>query len=315
MIRRCQESIRDRNRPDIIHIHNVWENLQHHTARAAFAAGVPYLIRPCGMLDPWSLRQSKWKKRIMLALRVRGNLSRAAAIHYTTATERDLARPLKLKRPAIVEPNGVLLEPEIRFTGDDLRRRFKLGPGPVVLFFARLHPKKGVRVLVDAFSRVLERWDCDNRRPTLLLAGPDESGTRAEIERQLASLPGRNQVLFTGLLNGDDKLMALQGSDLFALPSYQENFGISVVEALAGGTPVLISDQVNIYREIEAAGVGAATPVDAAAFANALYDWLTDTPRRSAAAAKAAEWAQTTYNWDTIANRWSEHYESLCSRT
>ena len=295
---------------NVAHLHGMWEQVQHLAARSAYTAKVPYFIRPCGMLDPWSLRQSRYRKKLFLFLRVRKNLNRAAAMHFTTSTERDLAAPLRLRPPSIVEPNGVGFSEEGSFSSQDLRERFNLGPGPIALFFSRLHPKKGIDVLIDAFERVIKRWDATAMpHPTLLLAGPDEAGTQAKIESRLSALSCRPFVKFTGLLEGKDKQMALQGSDLFVLPSHQENFGIAVVEALAEGTPVLISDQVNIYSEIVDAGVGEATPVDAAQFADALTAWLTDKARREAAARKAAAWARSSYDWSRIAKRWTTvHY-------
>jgi len=312
----CQTALTGHDRPDIVHVHNTWEDLQHHASRAAFAAGIPYIFRPCGMLDPWSLSQSRWKKKAMLALRVGTNLNRAAAIHYTTQTEHDMASRLKLTAPTIVEPNGVSVEREIRFTGDDLRHRHDLGPGPLLLFLGRLHPQKGLYILIEAFAKVLARWAADRPRPTLLLAGPDEAGTQTKLIQQLRERDIEDTVVFTGSLTGDDKLMALQGSDLFCLPSYLESFGIAVVEALSGGTPALISDQVNIHREVVAAGVGASTPVDANAYATELETWLLNDSQRLAAADKAASWAQSTYNWDIIAAAWiHRHYPQLAGST
>lgn len=312
MKKACRKAVGDPDRPDIVHIHNTWEDLQHHASRAAYAAGVPYVFRPCGMLDPWSLRQSRHQKRAMLALRVRTNLNRAAALHYSTAVERDGAQPLGLTAPAIVEPNGVNLEDTPRYTADHLRQVYRLGPGPVLLFLGRLHPQKGLYVLADAFRQVLDRWPTDRPRPSLLLAGPDEENTLGPLTAHLETLGCREQVVFTGPLTGHDKARALQGSDLFCLPSYLESFGLSVVEALAAGTPALVSDQVGLVQEIEEAGVGASTPVDAEAYGRLIEQWLYNDRQRAEAAKKAGPWAHQTYNWNRIADAWlSGHYPRL----
>src|SRR5688572_23118397 len=92
---------------DVVHVHALWEEVQHQAARVARRQRKPYIIRPCGMLDPWSLSQSRLKKRLYMVLRLRRNLNRAAALHFTSDTERDLTAPLKLTSSAIVEPNGV----------------------------------------------------------------------------------------------------------------------------------------------------------------------------------------------------------------
>ena len=311
----CRDAINGSNRPDIIHIHNTWENLQHFAARAAHTAGTPYVFRPCGMLDPWSLKQSPWKKRAMLALRVRTDLNQAAAIHYSTETERNGAISLRLTASTIVEPNGVTLEHKTRFSRNDLRQKYNLDQGPILLFLGRLHPQKGLYILANAFHQVLQNWPDHRPRPTLLLAGPDEANTRAPLTDHLKTLGIHNSVVFTGPLAGNDKLMALQGSDLFCLPSYLESFGISVAEALVAGTPALISDQVGIVHEIEQAGVGASSPVDPQAYAQLLQTWLFDDNLRTTAAQRAGPWAKKTYNWHTIAQSWVQnHYPSIIQK-
>ena len=300
--------------PAVVHVHNLWETLQHATARAARRAGVSYVIRPCGMLDPWSLRQSRLVKAAMLAFRTRRDLNGAAALHFTTDTERDLVSALGLKPTAIVEPNGVDLPPAGPASqGRELRSHLGLEPsgGPLVVFLSRLHPKKGVDVLLDAFERVVAGWPPDRDPPTLLIAGPDEAGTLAKLREQLRGLQSRDRVRFLGLVLGEDKQRLLAGADLFVLPSHQENFGIAVVEALAAGTPVVISDQVNVYEEIVSAGVGEATPVRADAVAAAVSAWLLDDPRRLAAASRAAGWAASRFDWNRIAARWAGHYTRL----
>jgi len=121
-----------------------------------------------------------------------------------------------------------------------------------LLFLARIHEKKGCDILLDAFARTLAR-DPEWR---LVMAGPDENGLGARLTAQAAALGLGDRVTFTGMLQGDLKWGALRSAEVFVLPSHQENFGVVVVEALACGTPVLISDKVNIAREISARGAG-----------------------------------------------------------
>jgi glycosyltransferase involved in cell wall biosynthesis len=113
------------------------------------------------------------------------------------------------------------------------------------------------------------------------------------------------------MLRGRDRIEALVDADLFALPSYQENFGIAVVESLASGCPVLISDQVNIHREITAGGVGVVVPTDVEAIADALRVWLADPALRVAAAARAPAFVRARYDWRQIASRWAAHYAAI----
>jgi glycosyltransferase involved in cell wall biosynthesis len=294
---------------DIVHIHALWEEVQHQAARVARELGKPYVITPHGMLDPWSLRQSKWKKRLYLMLRMRSNLNRASAIHYTSEIERDLAAPLGLKSPTIVEPNGVDLA-----EFDDLppRGTFRakypmLGERPIVLFLSRIHPKKGLDLLVTAFRRAAPP------DAFLVVVGPDSDGYGGVI-RAMAKVAGvAERVIFTGMLRGRDRVEAFVDADLFVLPSHQENCGIAVVEALASGCPVIISDQVNIHREISASGVGAVVPTDIDALADELGRWMSDENLRRAAGARGPAFVRARYDWNVIARHWAEHYARLAA--
>src|SRR5687768_2010235 len=115
------------------------------------------------------------------------------------------------------------------------------------------------------------------------------------------------------MIEGAEKLAALHDADLLAAPSYHENFGLAVIEALACGTPVVISDQVNLHPDIAAAGVGGVVPLDVDALACELDRWIGDQPMRRAAGERARDFARDRYDWDTIAGRWVGHYESLCA--
>ncbi|MFL5240832.1 MAG: glycosyltransferase [Gemmataceae bacterium] len=292
---------------EIVHIHGLWEEIQHKAARHAYRLGKPYLIRPCGMLDPWSLAQGRLKKALYLRWRLRTNLNRAAALHFTSQPERDLTRSLRLHAPCLIEPNGIDLD---EFAHLPARGAFRSRYGiaserPVVLFMSRLHPKKGLDLLLPAFARLAEE------APLLVIAGPDLDDYRADLERDVIRLGLQDRVLFTGMLYGVDKLAAFVDADLFVLPSYQENFGIAVVEALAAGTPVVISDQVNIHAEVEAAGVGGVVATNVNALANELRRWLNDNPLRRMATEKARPFVRDRFSWDQIAQRWVKHYSDL----
>src|SRR5688572_12894216 len=129
-------------RAEVVHVHALWEEIQHQAARVARRAGVPYLVTPHGMLDPWSLSQSRWKKRLYLAWRLRSNLHNAWAIHFTTKTESDLVAPLRLGPPGFIETLGVdLAEFEQLPPRGSFRERYRLGDLPLVLFLGRVHPK------------------------------------------------------------------------------------------------------------------------------------------------------------------------------
>ncbi|MCC7145466.1 MAG: glycosyltransferase [Phycisphaeraceae bacterium] len=291
----------------VVHIHGVWEEAQHQAARISRRLNVPYIVRPCGMLDPWSLAQSRLRKKLFMALRVRTNLQHAAAMHFTSETERDNTRPLRLRPPSIVEPNGVDLKEfaQLPAKGSFRRRYPQLGDHPLVVFMSRLHVKKGLDHLIPAIAKA-ELNDC-----RLALVGPDNFGYRATVESMVREHNLQDRVVFTGVLHGRQRVEALADADLFVLPSYQENFGIAVVEALAAGTPVVISDQVNIHDRISAAGVGGVVPMDVDKLAAEIRRWMTDDTLRRTAAEKARPFVWENYDWSAIAHRWVRHYEEL----
>lgn len=295
---------------DVLHIHGLWEQIQHVAARCAAARHVPYVFRPCGMLDPWSLRQSRWKKKLYLRWRLRRDLCRAAAIHFTTEQERRLTESLRLPPRAIVEPNGIdftqyqnLPEP-----GAFRARHLQNSERPLLLFLSRLHPKKGLDLLLPALSRLKSSGE---PMPTLVLAGPCSESYRRELDGIIARHGLEACVHFTGMLNEAEKLEALVDADLFVLPSYQENFGIAVMEALASGTPVIVSDRVNLCHVVADHGVGDVVAPNVEAVAAALTRWLRDAQRRADAGRRGRELARAHYDWPGIAERWIEHYDEI----
>jgi glycosyltransferase involved in cell wall biosynthesis len=295
---------------DVCHIHALWLQVQHEAARASRVAGVPYVFRPCGTLDPWSLAQSRWRKRLYLAWRLRADLQQAAAIHYTTEQERRLAAPVSLTPPTIVEPNGVdLAEFDALPAPGTFRARFpEIGERPVVLFLSRVHRKKGLDLLIPAFARA------DTGDAALVIAGPDDRGYLATTRELVSSFGLEADVVFTGILRGQERLAAFVDADFFVLPSYQENFGVAVVEALAAGVPVIISDQVNIHREITAAGVGCVVPTEVEPLAASITAWIADPASRQAAAGRAHAFVRDRYDWQRIAERWLDHYRGILQR-
>jgi glycosyltransferase involved in cell wall biosynthesis len=291
---------------DIVHVHALWEEIQHRAARDCRLSGKPYLIRPCGMLDPWSLRQSRLKKALYLFWRLRRHLNAATALHFTSNAERDGTARLRLRAPAIVEPNGIDVNEYAHLPPrGTFRPRWGVPPErPMLLFLSRLHPKKGLDLLLPAFAPLAEA-------ATLVVAGPGEDDYRGRLEAEAARHGIAGSVVFTGMLLGSDKLAAFADADLFVLPSYQENFGIAVAEAMAAGLPVVISDQVNIHAEVTAAGAGGVVPTETAALSAELSRWVHDAALRRSAGLRAREFAFGRYDWAAIADRWIGHYLRL----
>lgn len=290
--------------PDVGHIHGMWQAMPHVGAKTLRTRGVPYVFRPCGMLDPTVVRMSgALKKRAFLLVRGKKDLNGAHGLHFTTTTERDLVAPMKITAEPFVVPNGIEWgEFETLPARGGFRAARGLGERPLVTFFSRLHEKKGLDLLLPAFAQGAPA------DAALALVGPGEKayvdGLRAEAER----LGIADRVLFTGMLEGADRFAPLVDADLFCLPSYQENFGVAVVEALACGAPALISDQVNIYQDVVDAGVGRATRCDVSEVAQAMGAMLTDRPALRDMGARGREWARDTFPWTRIVDRIDDMY-------
>jgi glycosyltransferase involved in cell wall biosynthesis len=300
-----------------VHLHGVWEPLLLRVARSARRAGIPYVVRPAGMLDPWSLAQKKWKKRIALALGYRRMLDGAAFIHALNADEARLIGPLGLKCPIEVIPNGVFLE-EIEPPGSGLPApgtfrgaHPELGDDPFVLFLSRLHYKKGLDILADAFARVA----ASDPKVRLVVAGPDE-GARGDFEKRIAAAEsklggernfrGRTHVI--GPVYGRAKYEAMVDAACFCLPSRQEGFSVAITEALAVGCPAVITENCH-FPEVAEVGAGEVTPLDAGAVADALLRVLSDPRKRQGMGEAGRKLVRERYTWPAIAERTVELYE------
>ena len=293
---------------DVVHIHGMWEQIQFDASNLSAQQKVPYVITPHGMLDPWSLSHNRLVKLIYLKLRMKRRLNLAAAIHYTARIEADLCTSLGIKASSIIEPLGIELSgfDLLPMGRDTTREELGLMGQKVIVFLGRLFPGKGIDRLIMVLAKL---------PPTvsLLVVGPDANGYRCELEVLASSSGVEQRVIFTGALAGSKKLAALQAADLFCLPSDHENFGLAVVESLAVGTPVVISDQVAIHHEIEQAKVGAVVRNDIGQLASVLRRWLDDDALRKAASARALVFSRQTYDWNRIAERWAGHYERIHS--
>ena len=299
---------------DIVHIHGLWESIQYETARQALKAGRPYLFRPCGMLDPWSLQQSRLKKLLYRKLRLDRLIDAADALHFTTEAERDLAAPLGYRPPPIVEPNGV--DPAAfnsRVDSEAFRRQTLSSANDVlILFLSRLHHKKGLDLLIEAFNSL------PAPSSTLAIAGSGSAAYEFRLQQLVAETPRAHSIKFVGMLHGDRKWQAFVAADLFVLPSRQENFGIAVAEALATGTPVVISDQVNIHNFVSSNNLGSVIPLDTgrlreeiARWSETVQQWRRQPASKHTFAERCRSAVKEQYDWNAIARRWVSHYEAL----
>ncbi|MBL8267856.1 glycosyltransferase [Steroidobacter sp.] len=292
---------------DVIHVHGVWRPFTLAAATAALQARRKLVISPRGMLDPWSLRQKRLKKWLALQLVWRRVLDQASFVHALNEDEAALLEPLRLKSECRVFPNGAFPELFEKLPASELflKRVPGLKGRRYVLFLSRLHHKKGLDYLVDAFATVAGVVpDVD-----LVIAGPDE-GAERDTQRRVEALGLRARVHFVGLLNGAEKLAAISGAASFCLPSRQEGFSMAIIEALSCSVPVVISEQCH-FPEVASAGAGKVVQLSGGEVAAALLSYLQDDAARQQAALAARKLARDHYSWHQIARRMTGAYEAV----
>jgi len=260
-------------KPDIVHIHALWDPFLHRFATWAQKNQIPLVISPHGMLTPWALKQKRLKKWLALKLYQYRDLQSAVLLHATASSEVEDMRRLGLKQPVAIAPLGVDVP--------DDKPLMRNNSPKIALFVSRVHPKKGLLNLVEAWAQLkgsvsskplvvngnseTQLKTANDSRLTvhgfpwqLVIAGPDQDGYTAELKAKAkkhglsvadipanqlisksANPPSLSDIVFTGPVYGADKDALYRKADLFVLPTYSENFGVVVIEALAQGCPVI----------------------------------------------------------------------------
>ncbi|MDB5653472.1 MAG: glycosyl transferase group 1, partial [Tardiphaga sp.] len=252
---------------DVVIINGLWNFTALGARLALTGSNVPYFVFTHGMLDPWFRSTYPLKnilKQILWWVSEGPLLAGAKGVLFTCEDERVLARnafwPYHVKEfvvgygTSVVEGDVETQQRQFRDVIPALRdRRF-------LLFLSRIHPKKGCDLLIDAFALLATK----DPGLDLVMAGPDQTGWVQQLKQQAIALGISNRVHWPGMLEGNEKWGAFRASEAFVLPSHQENFGIVVAEALACGKLVLISNKVNIWREVQSGGGGFVADDDAA---------------------------------------------------
>jgi glycosyltransferase involved in cell wall biosynthesis len=288
---------------ELLHIHALFSYPSTSAMAQARWAGVPYILRSIGQLSPWSLAQSRGRKRLLLRLIERRNLEQAAALHFTTAAERDEAAVLGLAPPNLVLPLGVRCPDPLSQSASAPN-----GSAPVrFLFLSRLHPKKQLENLLDALAllqrqRPEARWE-------LAIAGEGEPRYVAGLQERTRGLGIEARCGWLGFLEGEAKWQALKAADWYVLPSAAENFGIAAVEALAAGTPVILSPEVAVAANVARAGAGLVSASDPEALALTLATAL-ERPSLTMRAS-ALTLVATDFSWSTIALQLRDAYRQV----
>lgn len=283
---------------DLIHVHGLWQWPGVLGRRAAQRLGLPLVISPRGMLEPWSLRQRAWLKRLALRSWEGRNLRACRLLHATSEAEAENFAALGLGQPCRIIPNGIHIHPPVS--------RPPAGGTKTLLFLSRYHPKKGLDLLLRAWARV----GLDFTEWVLRIHGPDPDGYRADMEaltRDLA-LP---RVLFGAAVQGDAKDDLLAQSDLFILPTHSENFGNVVAEALSHSLPAITTTGAPWQGLADhECGWWIAPEIDAIAATLREAMAMPDDQRR-AMGARGRDWMNATHAWEIIARSMRQAYASV----
>ncbi len=294
---------------DIVHSHSL--HLFHSAVMGHYCRkyDVPYLMRPCGSMDPYIFNRHRYRKLLLEWLFERRNLKHAAAVNFTTDQEMTLARKSLHFGKGIVVPLGLQLHDHRPTTESNLFRQTfpNIGGKKIILFLGRINFKKGLDILVPAIARIAANRDDIH----LVLAGPDTDGYGKQV-RKWIDAEGINEITtFVGMLHGEMKMAALGESYVFVLPSYSENFGIAVIEAMGSGLPVVISDQVNIWPAVAEAKAGIVTQCDVLKFSDAIND-LIEQPHSAEEMGRCGQLlVSEAYSWPRIAGVLEQNYRCL----
>lgn len=319
---------------DLAHIHALFSPVSTAAATVARKQNLPYILRPLGTLDPADLQKKRRLKQVYVGLWEGANLAGAAGIHFTSEQEAKISQRFGTNAPDIVIPLGVTPPEDVErlhatslreggfCTNDIINSETNVPlptptdvPGnvstqsPILLFMSRIDPKKGLDLLIPALETLL----AEGLGFQFILAGanPQDPEYERKIQQQIQASPLSSQTTITGFVEGEVKAALLQRADLFVLPSYYENFGIAVAEAMVAGTPVVISDQVHICPEVKGAEAGWVCGCDVASLTQTLREALRDAGEQKRRGVKARDYALEHYSWDAIAQTMIETYQTI----
>ena len=295
----------------IVHLHGVWAPLLHVASQFAREMGVPYVVRPAGMLDPWSLRQRWLKKRTAMWLGgYRKMFNGCAFMHTLNVDEKRLIGKLRLRCALEVIPNGIFEEEVANLPAPGTFRAAhrELKDAPYILFLSRLHYKKGLDHLAESFTLAAkERPDLH-----LVVAGPD-GGARGDFLARVQRAGVAERAHVVGPLYGRDKLAALVDATVFCLPSRQEGFSLAITEALACGLPAVVSEDCH-FPEVQEAGAGRVVALEPRGLARALLEVVGDEGLRAQMGRNGARLVHERFTWPRIAQQTIEAYERAFDR-
>ncbi len=297
---------------DVVHLHGLWTGQNWAAGKAARKLGRPYIMTPHSMMMPWSWHRSRWKKRPIGWLFEHANLRHAACLHALAQDEADHMLALGFNDNIEVIPNGIHVRDYDQLPpADGLIQRFpELRDPRWLLFLGRIHPQKGIVQAMKACFDILAAGDDWH----LVIAGPDEIGIRGMLESAIARKGMRGRVTFTGMLQREDVLACIGRASLLLQPSMSEGLSMSILESLAGGLPVLISNACNM-PEVEQANAGRIVPPDRISIAAALRLLVALSPEELRELGNNGRaLVRERFDWSSLIPRYRKMYATVQTR-
>jgi glycosyltransferase involved in cell wall biosynthesis len=294
---------------DLVHVHALFSYPSTVAMAIARLQKIPYVVSPHGLLCEWSLQQSVRKKQIYRQLIEQKNLNGSQAIHFTAEQEQQEAAGLNISAPSFIIPLGLTLPAAIPNPRQRLRQQLQIPEQEfVVLFMSRLHPKKGLDYLIQALGQLT------HERFTFILAGSGAPEYLDQVKSLLTLHQLSDRTHLAGFVEGETKNLFLQGSDLFALPSYSENFGVVVLEAMAAKLPVLLTPGVALAPMVQQHQVGWVVEQDVKAITTAIADALHCPNQGKEMGERAEQLIAEQFSWSAIATQMEHTYQTILQK-
>lgn len=293
------------NGDDLYHGHGIWNLPIHQMAKNARNKNKPYLISIRGMLEPWSLEQSKLKKKLAMLMYQHQDLKLASCLHATGQMEVESIRNLGYQNPIANIPNGINIK-------EYPQKEYKPKREKTILFLSRIHPKKGIEILIEAWQlldeSIKENWK-------IKIAGNGDQAYINKLKQEIASKKLDNKIDIIGSKFGTEKLETYHNADLFVLPTYSENFGIVVAEALSCGIPV-ITTKGTPWKDLEDYKAGSWIDIGVDSLRTTLEEFLQkDSSELEQMGKNGRRLVEDKYSIESVGKQFLELYKWILNKT
>jgi glycosyltransferase involved in cell wall biosynthesis len=294
---------------NLVHTHGIFSYPVLSAYWACNKTNLPYIVSPHGMLEPWALAYKSSKKKMYFSFLEKPALNKASAIHILASTEAENVKPLNLKSPLAIVPNGIhRIDFESLPNPNTFYQHFPDTQNKtLIIFLGRIDPKKGLDLLAKAFAKAYQIFP----EAYLIIAGQDNTGFLPIAQSYFEEAGCSEAVTFTGMLTGEMKYSALAAANIYVAPSYSEGFSMSVLEGMASGLPCVITTGCNFP---EASEVTEIVDIDAEQIGNALIKLLGNPARAKDMGDRARKFILENYTWDQVASKMVGIYKRILNQ-